>query len=418
MRAEILSIGTELLLGSIVNTNARFLSQKLAENAVDVYYQTTVGDNPGRIAECLGAALERAEIVITCGGLGPTEDDVTAQSLSDFLGKPLVFHEATYRSILRRLAFQGRVMTRLIKRQCLVPQGARVMDNKNGTAPGILCETHFRDQKRWVVALPGPPRELEPLFTRQALPLLVRLAGIKKSAFIIRSLKIAGLIEAEVAPKVSDLLRLKPPVTVGIYARPGEVELKIMAKAASRHAAQKLVNGVEKKIRARLGKKIFGTGDETLAWAAGRLLRAQRKTLSTAESCTGGLLSSLITDEPGSSDYYLGGLTAYSNEIKKLELLIPEAALKKFGAVSRPVAELMAQNIRKIYGTDHGVAITGIAGPSGGTPKKPVGLVYIGIASGKKTLSKKFRFLGSRMEIKHRAANTALDLLRQELTKG
>ncbi|MGH7197900.1 MAG: CinA family nicotinamide mononucleotide deamidase-related protein, partial [Candidatus Omnitrophota bacterium] len=353
--------------------------------------------------------------VITCGGLGPTEDDVTAQSLSDFLGKPLVFHKATYRSIRRRLAFQGRVMTRLIKRQCLVPEGARVMDNINGTAPGILCESSFRGQKRWLVALPGPPRELEPMFSAKALPLLLRRARIKKSSFILRSLKIAGLIEAEVAPKVDDLLRMKPPATVGIYARPGEVELKIMAKAPDRRAAERLAGRVEKVIRRRLGNKIFGTGDETLASAVGKLLRAKRKTLSTAESCTGGLLSSLITDVSGSSDYYIGGLTAYSNEIKKLELLIPETVLKKNGAVSRQVAARMAQNIRKIYGSDYGIGITGIAGPAGGTPKKPVGLVYIGVASGKKTFSRKFRFLGSRFEIKHRAANTALDLLRLAL---
>jgi nicotinamide-nucleotide amidase len=418
LRAEILSVGTELLLGSILNTNARFLSQKLAENAIDVYFQTTVGDNPGRIAECLKTALSRAELVITCGGLGPTEDDVTAQSLAEFTGKKLVFDPPTYRSIMKRLARQDRRMTRLIKRQCLVPQGARILENRNGTAPGFLCTCVYRGQKRWLLALPGPPRELEPMFTKQALPLLRPLTGTKPGSFVLRGLKIAGLIEAEVAPKVDDLLKMRPPVTVGIYARPGEVELKIMAKAVDRRSAERLAAGVERTIRRRLGNKVFGTGDDTMASVVGGLLRKTGRTLATAESCTGGLLSSLITDVAGSSDYYIGGLMAYSNAIKKLELLIPEKVLKKDGAVSREVAALMARNIRKLYGSDHGIGITGIAGPGGGSPRKPVGLVHIAVSSGRKTLCRKFRFVGSRTEIKNRAANTALDLLRLQLTRG
>jgi nicotinamide-nucleotide amidase len=256
------------------------------------------------------------------------------------------------------------------------------------------------------------------MFTQQGLPLLLRAAGIKPGSFVLRGLKITGLIEVQVSPKVDDLLRMKPPVTVGIYARPGEVELKIMAKARDRKMAERLAGKVEKTIRRRLGNKIFGTGDDTLASVVGDLLRKKRRTLAAAESCTGGLLSSLITDAAGSSDYYVGGLVAYSNKIKKLRLLIPEAVLRKNGAVSRQVAARMAQNIRKIYGSDYGIGITGIAGPGGGSPHKPVGLVHIAVASGKKTLCKKYRFSGSRTEIKNRAANTALDLLRLELTKS
>lgn len=417
MRAEIISIGTEILVGSILNTNARFLSQALADQGVDVYHQTTIGDNVSRIVDGLENAVSRADIVILSGGLGPTEDDVTAQALAKFLGKPLVLHKPTYRSIQRRLKIHKLRMTRLIAQQCYVPQGSIIVQNDNGTASGIICPAVRQNQKRWIVALPGPPRELEPMFLKKVLPVLKRLAKIKSSYFLRRSLKIADLIEVQVAEKVKDLLKLKPPLTVGIYARPGEVELKIMAKASSPSQAQKMIQPIENKIRRIFKEKIYGADSDSLSSMAGDLFRKKKKTLSVAESCTGGLLSSLITDTPGSSDYYLGGIVAYDNAIKTKMLGIPRPLLRKYGAVSPQTAQVMAQNVRKIFNSDYGLGITGIAGPSGGSTKKPVGLVCIALSDGQKTTVTKHHFSGTRAEIKDRSAKTALNLLRITLNK-
>ncbi len=415
MRAEIISIGTELLVGSILNTNTQFLSQKLAENAIDIYHHTTVGDNPERIIESLKVAASRADLVITSGGLGPTEDDITAKCLAKFLGKPLALHRPTYRAIVRRLKIRGHSMTRLIARQCYVPGGAAILPNETGTAPGILCQTNWQGQKKWVLLLPGPPRELQPMFTDGALPLLRRLARLKKEYFIVRSVKIAGLIEAQVAPRVTDLLKLKPPLTVGIYAKPGEVELKIMAKSASKEKARQMAARVEHAIKKRFKEKVYGVDAETLSSAVGALLREKRKTLAVAESCTGGLFSNLITETPGSSAYFLGGVIAYSDKIKTALLNIDKGLIKKYGAVSAPAAKKMAQNIRALFQSDFGIGITGIAGPTGGTAKKQVGLVYIALADKKKMVCFKNQFFGNRGEIKSRSADRALDILRLEL---
>ena len=295
MRAEIISVGTELLVGSILNTNARFLSQRLAENAVDVYHQTTVGDNVGRIMDVFEQAARRAELLITSGGLGPTADDVTLEALSAFIKKPLKTHVPTYRYIVSRLKSRQYPMTPLIAKQCNVPENSHVMKNYFGTAPGVIVETSRQGKKIWVLALPGPPRELEPMFTKQALPLLRRLAKIGLEHFLIRSIKITGLVEAQVAQKVPRLLNLKPPVTVGIYAKPDEVELKIMAKDVSRIKARSMVGRIEKEIRGKFKEKVMGVDSETLSSVVGDLLRKNKKTLSVAESCTGGLVAHRVS---------------------------------------------------------------------------------------------------------------------------
>jgi len=412
MTAEIISIGTELLVGSLLNTNACFLAKELAHHGIDVYRQTTVGDNPNRILQAFEEASGRADILITSGGLGPTEDDVTMRCLSQFTGRLLYLHTPTYRHIVHRLKARGLSMTKMIQRQCYVPEGAVIFDNENGTAPGVLCEAIFNGDKKWILVLPGPPRELQPLFLKKGLPSLFQKAGIKREPLVIRSVRISGLIEAQVAQKVTDLLKLKPPLTVGIYAKPAEVELKIMVKSDSRKEALLKARRVEKKIRKRLGRHVYGVDEETLSSAVGKLLKAKRKTLAAAESCTGGLLSSRLTDVPRSSDYFLGSLVAYHNRIKVAHLDIPPGLLKKYGAVSAPVAKKMAQNIRKKYAADIGIGITGIAGPSGGSRLKPVGLVYIALSTKNKTFCRKKIFLGARHEIKSRAADEALNILR------
>ena len=414
-RAEIISIGTEILIGSILNTNARFLSETLARHGIDVYHQVTVGDNPSRIIECFDAAARRSDIVIASGGLGPTEDDVTMLALSRFLGKGLVLHRPTYQAILRRLKKRKLSMTRLIAKQCFVPKDSILFTNENGTAPGVLNHRIYQGRQKWFLVLPGPPRELERMFVQEALPALVRAAKIEREHFVVRSVKISGLLETQVAQKVTDLLKQKPPLTVGIYAKPDEVELKIMAKSSSGPRAAAMADKTEKIIRRRLKEKIFGVDQESMASAVGKLLKKKKLFLSVAESCTGGFLSKSITEIPGSSDYYRGGIVAYDNRVKIQQLKVPETLIRKHGAVSSQTAKKMAQNVRAIFKTDFGIGITGIAGPSGGSKRKPVGLVYIAIAAaGGAQCSENF-FFGSRPEIQERASHKALDLLRQLL---
>ena len=412
MRAEVISIGTELLIGSITNTNARFISGRLAQNAIDVYHQVTVGDNVGRLVETLETAARRADIVITSGGLGPTEDDVTLESLLKFLNVPSVFHAPTRNHIRSRLKAAHLRLTPMALRQCQVPKGSLVFKNLNGAAPGLLCRAIRDRNSKWILVLPGPPRELEPMFDRAALPALLSHAKIKREHFLVRSLKIAGLTETQVAERVSLLLKSKPPLTVGIYAKPGLVTLKVMAKSASGRAAASMVAKIEKEIRRRLGAAVFGVDDETLSSVVGNLLKKNRKTLAVAESCTGGLLGSLITDTPGSSDYFIGGILAYYNRVKINDLSVDPEILKKHGAVSVQTAKAMALGTMKKLGSDFGIGITGIAGPDGVSKKKPVGLVYIAVMDKKRTVAKEFVFRGTRQEIKSRAAHTALNLLR------
>lgn len=417
MKAEILSVGTELLVGSIVNTNARFLSLRLAENAFDVYRQTTVGDNAGRIAGALAAALAVSDAAFVSGGLGPTEDDVTLEGVARFLGRPLVVHAPTWRRIKKRLEAHGYRMTRLSGRQCRLPEGAAVFPNPVGTAPALLCETVFEGRRKWIAVFPGPPRELEPLFA-PVMKALRRRARVRSGHFVTRAVRLSGLVETEVAAKVRDLLRSRPPLTVGIYAKPGEVELKIMSKHPSRARARAAVARVEKAIRRRFGADVYGADEDTVASALGALLRKKKATLALAESCTGGLASSLVTDVSGSSDYFKGSFVSYSNRVKEDLLGVAGEALAKHGAVSPQVAWLMAKNARQVFGASYGIGITGIAGPEGGSARKPVGLVYVALAGPRRTAVYENRLSGTREEIKSRAAKKALDLLRRALLSG
>lgn len=416
MRAEILSIGTEILLGSILNTNARFLSQKLSENALDSYHQVTVGDNVERIAECFGRALSRSDLVISSGGLGPTEDDATLRGLALFLKRPLLLHRPTYQAVRARLKKRSFRMTGLIAKQCYLPASPKaVFQNSHGTAPGVLYEIMLGPRKKWALVLPGPPRELEPLFLEQALPAFLRLAKLPPRSFLIRSLRIADVPESEVAQKITDILKWKPPLTVGIYAKPGQVELKIMAKDKNAKKARRMIERTERLLRKRLGKAVYGVDGDTLSSSLGGLLKKKKQTVSAAESCTGGLLGHLLTETPGSSDYYKGGLTAYHNSAKTKLLGVKAEILKKYGAVSEPAAKQMAQSVRKLFGTTFGIGITGVAGPGGGSKQKPVGLVYIAFADPKRTACEKYIFFGSRSQIKTRAAEKALNRLRLRL---
>ncbi len=376
MTAEIISIGTELLLGHIINTNTAFLSQKLAEIGIDVYHTSVVGDNPSRLTQAIKQAVHRSDIVITTGGLGPTVDDITVGTIVELIGK----------------------------------KDVKWIGNKVGTAPGLIAD--YRGKV--IICLPGPPRELEPMFINDICPYLNK--GYKKNWVIkSRTIKITGLPESFVNNKARDFLKLGPPTTVGIYAKLGQVELKIMSKAKNEKDAAREIGKIEKKIVARLGDHIFGYDDETFEGVVAKLLTKRNKTISIAESCTGGLVSNRLTNISGSSNYFIMGLAAYSNEIKENILCVDPKILKKYGAVSKQVASQMAIGIKFIAGTDIGIGITGIAGPTGGTKLKPVGLVYIALAIRDKLITRELRFRGSREDIKFQASQVTLDLLRRNI---
>ena len=407
MKAEIISLGTELLLGSILNTNARFISQKLAEIGLDLYYQTTIGDNPSRLTESIKKAVGRSDVVIITGGLGPTVDDITIETISKLTGRRLVLNEKVLEDLkdyfkLRRLKVPAESL-----RQAYMPEGATIIRNTVGTAPGIITEY----KGKMIICLPGPPRELEPIFENKIMPYIKK--EFKGTWVIIsRTIKTTGLAESQVDKKVRDLLKLRPPTTVGIYAKLGEVDLTIMAKAESAKKAADAIERVEKKIRQRLKWHIFGHDDDTLEGSAANILNKKKIKLAIAESCTGGLVANRLTDVSGSSKYFLMGIVAYSNDIKTNILGVSEESIKRYGAVSENVALEMANGIRFLACADIGIGITGIAGPAGATRAKPVGLVYIALTGCGKSIVKEFRFKGSRQEIKFQASQTALDMLR------
>ena len=417
MKAEIICIGTELLLGHIVNTNASFIAKKLAELGIDHYYQTTLGDNPQRLSETIKKGLSRSDFVITTGGLGPTVDDITTQTIANVTGKRLVLENAVLKKINNYFKRQGRNIPKGSLRQALIPEGAKWLKNPFGTAPGLIVEAG----EKAVIALPGPPREMQPMVENYIVPYLKTRCwgnGVRDTGHPIiksRALRLIGLAEPRVNDRVKDLLNLSGAVTVGIYTKQREVELKIMAKKENEKSANKEIGRIEKIIRKRLKDYIYGADDETLEAAVGIALLRKRKTIAVAESCTGGLISDLLTNVPGSSNYFKEGLVAYSNECKIKALGVPAEDIKKYGVVSAQVATKMAQGIRNKTGVDIGIGVTGIAGPGGATKTKPAGLVYIALTSKNKTICKQYNFLGSRIDIKYSAAKATLDLIRCEL---
>ncbi len=428
MNAEIVAVGTELLLGFVTNSDTVYLSRVLAGLGIDCFHHVTVGDNQQRLGQALKTALGRADLVITCGGLGPTVDDITLETIASVTGRPLGLNRKLLRQVQARFSRQGIRMPRSNIRQATIPKGAVVFPNSVGTAPGFLLTLHKRERflkghfspersvperSGLLVCLPGPPAELIPMVERYLIPRLRRCAG--KTVISSRTLKVTGLTESEVDVKVLDILALKGKATVGIYAHPGQIDLRITAKAPSLASAQRLIGRVEAKIRQRLKTLIFGADGETLEGVVGRLLRKKGLTLAAAESCTGGLIQHRITEVPGSSDYFRGGVVAYANELKAHGLGVSPALLARFGAVSGPVARAMAEGIRRLAQSDLGLSVTGIAGPTGGTKKKPVGLVYIALATPKQTKGYRFRFTGDRSTIKFKASQAALDLMRNYL---
>lgn len=411
MTVEIVSIGTELLLGQIVDTNAAWLSARLAEVGVGVYRRTTVGDNLPRIVAALREALERADGVITIGGLGPTDDDLTREALASVLGEPLVLDEGEAARLREFFAARGRTANERQLRQALRPANAQPIPNPNGTAPGLYVEWNGK----LIFALPGPPNEFQPMATDAVLP---RLAG-RTGGRVIRSrvLRLCGIGESDAEAQLSDLIHSENP-TLAPLAKLGEVHFRITARADSPDAAEQMIAQMEYAVRERLGAFIFGVDETTLEQAVVQSLIEAGQSLAVAESCTGGLLGHRITSVSGSSEVFLGGVISYSNALKEALLGVPRSVLETHGAVSEPTARAMAEGVRQRLGSWWGVGVTGIAGPSGGTPEKPVGLVYIGVSDPTATVVRSQVFPGDRATVKHRATQYALWLLYQGVKHG
>ncbi|AIS52464.1 putative competence-damage inducible protein CinA [Thermoanaerobacter kivui] len=407
MKGEIISVGTELLLGQIVNTNAKYLSEKLALLGIDIYFHTNVGDNEGRLKECLNIAFKRSDLIITTGGLGPTADDITKETVASFLRLPLIENKEAKDWIEKFFERLGQKPTPNNYKQALFPEGANILPNKNGTAPGCIIE---KDNKI-IVILPGPPSELIPMFEEAVYPYLK-----SKTSEIIKSrvLKIFGLGESKVEELVKPLLFNSNP-TVAPLLGDGYVTLRITAKGHNEDETLKMIEDMESKMRGILGEYIYAVDKENMEDVVVKLLQKNNLTLATAESCTGGQLSGKITDVPGASKVFKLGVVSYSNEAKESILGVKKSTLENYGAVSLETAKEMAQNVRKIAHSDFGISTTGIAGPTGGTPEKPVGLVYVGFATNKDVYVKKFMLRGNRSRIRARTVLHALDIVRKYL---
>jgi len=411
MRAEIISVGTELLLGQITDTNATFLARLLASHGVDVLFKQTVGDNLERVQSAVALALSRADLVVMTGGLGPTEDDLTAQAVARAVGVPLVFDQAVADSIRAFFEARRRTAPDSVYRQAQIPAGARVIPNTRGTAPGLMVTAG----ERTIFMFPGVPHEMEGLVASGLVPWLQDRAG----GVVIRSrvLRIAGLGESLVEERVRDLIHGTNP-TVAPLAKQGEVHLRITAKGRPTEA-ESLIAGMETALRERLGDAVFGVDEQTLHEVTARLLIERRQTLAIAESCTGGMVAARLTEIPGSSAFLLAGFVAYSNEAKVRDLDVAPGLITEFGAVSAPVAEAMARGARDRAGAAVGLAVTGIAGPTGATPSKPIGLVYCSIVTGDQVRTEELRFgeHPGRQGIRHLATQSALNLLRLVLQR-
>ncbi|MES2462906.1 MAG: competence/damage-inducible protein A [Armatimonadota bacterium] len=413
MIAEVVSIGTELLLGQIVDTDAAYLAQQLSALGINVYHRATVGDNLGRAVETLRQATERADLVITIGGLGPTMDDLTRDAIAAVMDAPLVRDPAIIQHLTDWFARRNYTMGETILRQADVPTGALALPNANGTAPGLLLEKNGTV----VIALPGPPNELIPLFETSVYPYLLEKTAGERQVIRSRTLRIVGMGESTVEEKALDLMSASNP-SVAPYAKTGEVHLRVTARAASEAEADAQISPVVADIKQRLGEVVYGEDETTLEKAVVTLLTEKKQTVATAESCTGGTLSGRITAVPGSSAVFNVGLTTYSNDAKIHLLKIPSSIVGAFGAVSPEVAKAMAERVRELAEADYGVSVTGIAGPGGGTDEKPVGLVYIGLATATGVTATKHLFNGLREDIRLRSTQAALDLLRKELLKA
>lgn len=411
MKAEIIAVGTEILLGDIVNTNAQYLAQELAALGIDMYYQQVVGDNENRIIHAFEEAYSRSDIIITTGGLGPTDDDLTKEVAARYFNRELLTHEESIEKIKNYFKFRERKMTENNLKQGLMPEGAIVINNDNGTAPGVIIE----DNNKIMIILPGPPREMKPMFEETVKPYLQKKAD---SVLVSRVVKILGIGESAVAHELKDIMDKQTNPTIAPYAKEAGVMLRITAKAKTHDKAVKLIEPIEKEIKDRLGDNVYATEDISIEDVVAKLLIQKKLTISTAESCTGGMIASTLINYPGISEVFLEGAVTYSNEAKHNRLGVNNDTLDKYGAVSEETAREMAIGIAKTARTDVSIVTTGIAGPDGGTEEKPVGLVYIGVYVKGEVTVQRCIFNGNRSRVRQQATTTGLDMLRRILSKN
>lgn len=408
MRAEILSVGTEILLGDIVNTNAHYLSQELANLGIDVFFQTVVGDNAQRLYDTYKLAFERSDMVIVTGGLGPTEDDLTKEIGAEYFGKKLILDKESLENINFHFKRLNRVPTKNNEKQAYMPQDCIIVKNNNGTAPGCIIE----QDGKILIMMPGPPREMKRMFEESIRPYLQKK---QESILVSKSLLISDVGESAMETMVKDLIDNQKNPTIAPYAKENYSLLRVTSKAETKEKAEELLEPVIEELRKRFDKNIFAENDDLIENIVAKMLLDKKYTISCAESCTGGLLAGTLINYPGISEVFMEGAVTYSNEAKMKRLGVKAETLEKYGAVSSQTAMEMAQGIANSANTNIGISTTGIAGPGGGTDEKPVGLVYVGLCINGVVKSKELHLAGDRQKVRKRAVFLALDWLRREL---
>jgi nicotinamide-nucleotide amidase len=412
MNAEIIAVGSELLTPQRLDTNSLYLTERLNALGVEVVAKAVIGDDRARLKDAVKAALERSEIVLLTGGLGPTEDDVTREAVAEALGRPLVWRQELADAIEARFRRMNRKMAEINKRQAYVIEGAEALSNDQGTAPGQWIEV---GSGRYLLLLPGPPVELKSVFERECLRRLERV--VPPLAIRTRVFRVAGMPESDLDQLIAPVYKRYTNPATTILAAPGDIQIHLRARARSAEQAEALLEELAPQIEALLGDNIYSRNGEPLEAVVGSLLLRRGATLAVAESCTGGMLAERVTSVAGSSRYFVGGVLVYSNEMKEKLLGIPSEVLARHTAVSQPVAEMMATRVRQRTGAAYGLAVTGLAGPEGGDAERPVGTVYIGLAAPEGSSARPFRFLGDRERIRRLAVQSALDLLRRHLAR-
>ena len=408
MRAEIITVGTEILLGDILNTNTHYLSNELANMGIDIYYQTTVGDNEERLLNQLNDSLKRSDLIILTGGLGPTQDDITKEVCAKYLNLQMELHKESWNKIVEIYDKMKRIPTENNRKQAYFPVDSTILPNKYGTAPGCIMQ---KDNKT-IIVMPGPPKEMQPMFDNYVKPFL-----LKDNSYVLKSkvLRIIGVGESKIENDLLDLIDKQTNPTIATYAKDGECTVRITAKGKNIEEVEDLILPVYKEIKNRFKEKVYGEDETTIEDEVAKLLVNNNLKIAVAESCTGGMVSSALINYPGISSVFMEGCVTYSNEAKMMSLGVKEETLNTFGAVSEECAKEMAEGVSKRHNTNIGLSTTGIAGPEGGSDDKPVGLVYMGITINNKTIVKKYVFNGDRQQIRNRACKTLLNDLRLEL---
>ncbi len=410
MNAEIISVGTELLMGQILNTNTQYISSRLPEAGISLYFQSTVGDNPIRLKSALNIALQRSDLIIMTGGLGPTQDDLTKETVSELMNRNLVVHQETLDRIEEYFKKVNRVMVESNKKQAFLPCGSIIVENSNGTAPGCIIE----ENGKIIIMLPGPPKEMIPMFDNTVMPYLIEKSDVE---IVSKFIRIFGMGESLVESKIEDLIASSDSVTIATYAKDGEVTVRLTVRISKGENADLLLSPVISEFNSRFGKNIYSTDNSNLEKVVGDLLIKNNITVSIAESCTGGLVSSMLTEVSGISSVFMGSVVSYSNDSKTNLLNVDSKTIDKFGAVSRETAVEMAIGVREKFKTAIGISITGIAGPTGQTDTKPLGLVYIALADSDSIELKELNLNGDRQRIRKLSAMNALDMIRLWILK-